>query len=137
MERIKQLMHKYRDAIVYLFFGVLTTVVDYLVFIPCHSWLGLSATLSNIIAWVAAVSFAYLTNKPFVFRDHDWSRKKVLPELAKFVSCRLGTGAIETGILFFTVDLWGFPGVIMKIVASALVVVVNYFASKWLIFNKK
>lgn len=137
MKKIKAIIHKYWDAITYLIFGVLTTVVDYLVYIPCHEWLGLSATLSNIIAWVAAVAFAYLTNKPFVFKNHDWSRATVFPELLKFVGCRLGTGAMETVILLFTVDLWGWDGVLMKVVASAMVVVINYFASKFLIFKKK
>ena len=136
MDRVKAFMHKYRDMIVYLIFGILTTVVDYLVFIPCYQWLGFTATLSNIIAWTAAVTFAYLTNKPFVFRNYDWSRKTVISELTKFIGCRIGTGAIETTVLFISVDMLHWHGVLMKVVASVMVVSVNYFASKWLIFKK-
>ena len=137
MKKIKAVVQKYRDMIVYLFFGILTTVVDYLVFLPCYQWIGLSATVSNIISWSVAVTFAYLTNKPFVFRNHDWSAKAVLPELGKFVGCRIGTGAIETTVLFISVDMLHWKGVVMKVVASVMVVSINYFASKWLIFKKE
>lgn len=137
MNKIKAFVQKYRDMIVYLFFGILTTVVDYLVFLPCYQWIGLSATVSNIISWSVAVTFAYLTNKPFVFRNHDWSAKAVLPEVSKFVGCRIGTGAIETTVLFISVDMLHWKGVVMKVVASIMVVSINYFASKWLIFKKE
>ena len=137
MEKLKGFVHKYRDMIVYLFFGILTTVVDYLMFILCFEWLGWTATWSNIVAWSAAVTFAYLTNKPFVFRNHDWSGKTVLLELSKFVGCRMVTGAIETTVLFVSVDMLHWRGLVMKVVASVMVVAINYFASKWLIFKKE
>lgn len=136
MEKAKNLLEKYWDVITYLVFGVLTTVVNYLVYLPVYNLLGLSAAVSNAIAWVAAVAFAYLTNKPFVFKSHDWSAKTVVPELSKFVSCRVASGLIETGILFLTVDLLHWNGNIWKLVTSVLVVVLNYVASKLLIFKK-
>jgi len=71
VQALKSLMHKYWDVISYLFFGVMTTVVNYLVYLPVYNVLGLSAALSNAIAWAVAVAFAYLTNKPFVFKSHD------------------------------------------------------------------
>ena len=76
---------KYEEAIVYLFFGGLTTVVNYLVYLPCYYWLCLGGGVSNVIAWAVAVAFAFLTNKPFVFKSHNWSVPVVLPELGKFV----------------------------------------------------
>ena len=82
MEKIKNLIEKYWDLVSYLFFGMLTTVVNYLIYLPVYNYLGFSAAVSNMIAWVGAVAFAYLTNKPFVFRSHDWSAKVVFPELA-------------------------------------------------------
>ena len=78
---MKKLIRKYWDILSYLFFGVLTTAVNYVVYLPCYNVLGLSAAVSNMIAWVVAVAFAYLTNKPFVFKSHDWSWKTVGPEL--------------------------------------------------------
>ena len=84
-EKIRALVMKHWDMVSYLFFGVLTTIVNYLVYLPLYNLAGISAAVSNIIAWVAAVVFAYVTNKPFVFKSHDWSMKTVLPELSKFV----------------------------------------------------
>ena len=136
MKRIWALIQKHYDILAYLLFGVLTTVVNYLVYIPCHNLLHLPASVSNGIAWVAAVAFAYLTNKPFVFRNHDWSVKTVLPELGKFVACRVGSGALETAILFVTVDCLCWSGNVMKVITSILVIIVNYVASKLLVFKR-
>ena len=136
MEKLKALMVRYRDVIVYLVFGVLTTAVNYIVYLPCYNVLGLSGSASNAIAWVAAVAFAYLTNKPFVFQSRDWSAKTVIPELTKFVGCRVGSGVLETAIIFLTVDWLGWNGNVMKLLTSVLVVVLNYIGSKLLVFRK-
>lgn len=137
LEKLRALLRKYYDVITYLIFGVLTTVVNYLVYLPVYNLLGLSAALSNAIAWVAAVTFAYLTNKPFVFKSHDWSAKTVIPELTKFVSCRVASGVMETLIIFLAVDVMGWDGNIWKLATSVLVVILNYFGSKLLVFTKK
>ena len=136
MNRLRALLEKYWDIVTYLVFGVLTTVVNYLVYLPLYA-AGFSASVSNAVAWVAAVAFAYLTNKPFVFRSHDWSAKTVIPELTRFLGCRVGSGVLETVILMVTVDILGWNGFIWKLVTSVLVVVLNYVASKLLIFTKK
>lgn len=136
MEKFRALIGKHYDILAYLFFGVLTTVVNYIVYLPCYNLLHFSAAVSNVIAWVAAVAFAYLTNKPFVFRSHDWSAKTVVPELAKFVGSRVASGALETGIIFVTVDCLLWNGNIMKLITSVLVVILNYIASKLLVFRK-
>ena len=136
MNRIQDILQKYWDVITYLVFGVLTTIVNYLVYLPVYNLLGMSAALSNAIAWVVAVAFAYLTNKPFVFKSHDWSWQVVLPELSKFVGCRVASGVAETVILLLTVDILGWNGNLWKIVTSVVVVVLNYFASKFLVFKK-
>ena len=137
IQKIRSLIEKYWDIITYLIFGVLTTVVNYMVYLPAYNLLGLSASVSNVLSWVVAVAFAYLTNKPFVFKSHDWSKETVIPELIKFVSCRIASGVAETLILLITVDILGWNGNIWKLVTSVLVVVLNYFASKFLIFRKK
>lgn len=133
---LKRLILKYWDVLSYLLFGGLTTAVNYVVYLPCYNLLGLSAAASNVIAWAAAVLFAFLTNKPFVFKSHDWSAKTVWPEFAKFVSCRIGTGVLETVIIFVAVDLLSWNGNWMKLATSILVVILNYFASKLLVFRK-
>lgn len=130
-------LKKHWDILTYLFFGVLTTAVNYAVYLPCYNLLGLSATVSNVIAWVVAVAFAYVTNKPWVFQSHDWSMKVVIPELGKFVACRVGSGLLETLIIFVFVDCLGFDGNIFKLITSVLVVILNYIGSKLLVFRKK
>ena len=136
-ETIVKLWNKYQDILAYLVFGVLTTVVNYLVYLSVYNGLGISATVSNLIAWVAAVAFAFVTNKPFVFKSHDWSPAVVVPELVKFVSCRVASGLMETVILLVAVDLLGGNGNIWKLLTSVIVVIVNYFGSKLLVFRKK
>ena len=136
-QKIKALIFHYYDILVYLVFGVLTTVVNYLVYIPCYNWLGISAGVSNVIAWIVAVIFAFVTNKPFVFKSHDWSAKVLLSEMGKFLGCRVGSGALETGILLVTVDILSWNGNWMKLMTSVLVVILNYVGSKLLVFREK
>lgn len=136
MKKLHALIEKYWDVLSYLFFGGLTTVVNYLVYLPCYNWLGLSAAVSNVLAWVVAVAFAFLTNKPFVFKSYDWSAKVLIPELMKFVGCRMGSGVLETVIIFVTVDCLAWNGNWMKLITSILVVIINYFGSKLLVFKK-
>ena len=137
MRSLLRLLKKYQDVITYLVFGVLTTVVNYVVYLPVYNILNFSAAVSNAIAWVAAVAFAYLTNKPFVFKSHDWSAATIIPELTKFVSCRVASGAAETLILLLAVDILGWNGNIWKLVTSVLVVVLNYIFSKLFIFRER
>lgn len=135
--QIRSLWEKYRSVLVYLIFGVLTTVVNYLVYIPCLNLVGLSASFSNAIAWCVAVVFAFLTNKPLVFESKDWSLSTVVPEFTKFVGTRVASGLAETLILLVTVDMLGWNGILWKFVTSVLVIVLNYIGSKLLVFRKK
>lgn len=137
MKKLFAILKKYEDILSYLVFGVLTTVVNYLVYLPCYNNLGLSGSVSNIVAWVVSVAFAYLTNKPFVFKSNDWSAKTVVPELTKFVTCRLGSGALETLLILVCVDWLNWNGNVMKLITSILVVIINYVASKLVVFRKK
>ena len=137
MEKLKTFVQKHWEILSYLFFGGLTTLVNLAVYLPLYNWLHISATLSNVIAWVVAVAFAFVTNKPFVFGSHDWSAKVVLPELTKFVGCRVGSGFAETAIIFVTVELMNWNGNLWKILTSVLVVILNYIGSKLLVFKKK
>lgn len=134
--KIKDILVKNQHIISYLFFGVLTTLVNYAVYLPLYNWAHFSASLSNIISWAVAVIFAFLTNKPFVFKSNDWSVKQIFSEFPKFVLCRVGSGLLETIILWITVDLLSYNGNIIKIIVSILVVILNYISSKWIVFNK-
>ena len=133
---MRNLFRKHREILLYLIFGALTTAVNYLVYFPLFNLLKLDAALSNAVAWVAAVAFAFVTNKPFVFQSHDWSAQVLLPELWKFVSCRIFSGVAESLILLVTVDICHWDGNLIKILTSIMVVVLNYVGSKLLVFKK-
>ena len=137
LNQFRSLWEKYRSILIYIIFGVLTTAVNYLVYIPCLNLLGLSASVSNVIAWCVAVLFAFLTNKPFVFESKDWSAKTVVPEFTKFVGTRVASGLLETLILLVAVDMLGWNGVIWKLVTNVIVVILNYIGSKLLVFRRK
>ena len=134
---LKTLFHRYRHVLVYLVFGGLTTLVNWAVYVPLTQWLALSAWLGTWIAWCVAVAFAFVTNKPFVFQSHDWSRKVVFPELCKFLSCRVGSGLLEVFLMWLCVDTLGWNNLIMKVITSIIVVIANYVGSRFLVFSKK
>lgn len=136
MGNILHFVRKHRDILAYLFFGCVTTLVNFLVYYPLYNWGQLSGAWSNIIAWAAAVLIAFMTNKPFVFESRDWSAKTVCPEFIKFVGSRIGSGLLETLFIVVTVDWLLLDGNIMKLIASVFVMILNYISSKFLVFHK-
>ena len=134
-EKLKTLYEKYRETVIYLVFGVLTTVVNYAVYIPLYNFAHLPASVCNGVAWVAAVTFAYVTNKLFVFESKSWN-SGVLGELLRFVGSRVTSGVIETVSLLVTVDILGWNGNIMKLFLAVIVIVLNYILSKFVVFKK-
>ena len=137
LEKMKALIKKHREIILYLIFGGLTTLVDFTVYWPLYHWLHWPATASNAVAWVAAVVFAFVTNKPFVFKSCDWHPKTLFPELWKFVGCRVVSFAFTEVFLAVTVDWLHWHGLLMKILVSIAVIILNYIGSKLLVFRKK
>lgn len=137
LEKVKRIIHRHWDIVIYLLFGILTTVANYVVFFLLHDLANWSATGSNIIAWTVAVAVAYVTHKPFVFHSYDWSLKTVIKELEKFVAVRIGSGVLETLLLLLTVDIFHWSSVVMKLLIGVLVVIVNYIGSKRLVFKEK
>ena len=134
---MRNFFSKYRDVLLYLIFGGLTTLVNFLVYFHLYNLQGLSGAFSNVIAWLVAVIFAFLTNKPFVFQSYDWSVKTVLPEATKFVGCRILSGLMETLSIWMFVDLLRWNGNWIKIIVSVMVVILNFIFSKWIVFIKK
>ena len=127
------LMKKYQSLISYAVFGVLTTVVNIVTYSICYNRMGIGNTLSNVIAWILAVAFAYVTNKLWVFDSKSWKLQVLKREIVAFVSCRLATGILDILIMFVCVDMLGMH---MKILSNVLVIVLNYIFSKLVIFKK-
>lgn len=136
MEKIKALFLKYRELILYVIFGGLTTVVSFVSYWAL-SWSGVHYLIAQGVSWAAAVAFAFVVNKIFVFEDRDNSLHAILRQLGQFVSVRIASGVIETALLWLLVDIIKMNQDIAKIPVAVLTVVINYIASKLLIFRKK
>ena len=136
MNILMKLMKKYKSFIAYAVFGVLTTIVNIVTYNQCYYHVGLGNTLSNIIAWILAVTFAYLTNKVWVFESKSWKWDVLCREIPTFVSCRLATGVLDLIIMFVCVDVIGWHAMWMKFISNVLVILLNYVFSKLVIFKK-
>jgi putative flippase GtrA len=125
-----------REFITYAVFGVLTTVVNILVFTALFKHGAMAYGLANIIAVLAAKVFAYITNKPFVFRSHCASFKELLLEIVKYVFARGFTGLIDIFGMFFAVEVLHADEMITKYVIQVIVIVLNYILGKKVVFKK-
>lgn len=132
-----KIIKKHQAFIAYGIFGVLTTIVNIITYTYCYNVIGISNILSNVAAWILAVTFAYLTNKVWVFGSDSWKWQVLRREIPAFVSCRIATGVLDVFIMFMCVDILQWNAVLMKIVSNVLVIILNYVFSKLLIFKKK
>ena len=136
MERINKYILKYKDVIPYLFFGVCTTLVNIVVYWGCARWLSFGTMVSTIIAWIMAVLFAYITNRKWVFKSLAKTKTEVAREILSFFGCRIATGVVDWLCMLIFVELLKLDDVVVKILANILVVVLNYVASKMIIFKR-
>ncbi len=135
-EKIKELFIKYRELIMYIIFGGLTTVVSFVSYYG-FLWLGMHYIVAQALSWVLAVVFAFVVNKIFVFEDRDNTPAALFRQIWQFVSVRIASGVLETALLWLLVDILGFGEGIAKIPVAVLTVIINYIASKLLVFRKK
>ena len=144
LNKIKTLCARYREQLLYLIFGGLTTVVDWLVsFLLYGVWdaaIDANAFVihgANVIAWVAAVLFAFVTNRKWVFQSTRRGAAAVFGELLTFAGGRVLTFLLQEMIFFAFFDLLAWNEYAVKIVAAVLVVVLNYIISKLLVFRNR
>lgn len=153
MEKLKNLFVKYKEIILYLVFGVLTTVVDYLVYKPITMLAPDSeivVTVAKAAAWVAAVIFAFVTNKLWVFEDKRWTKDPLVHQMLSFLAARVFTGILSLVITYFGMKLlksWDWfmnlpllgehASDVIWLIQAVLTVVLNYIFSKLWIFRKE
>lgn len=119
----------------YLIFGVLTTLVDYIAAMVCFEIAGIGEIMSNNIAWAVSVIFAYVTNKLFVFESKSFQPQVLAGEIAGFLSARIVTLLLADLIIWAAIKLQ-VNFLTAKIISSVFVVAANYIFSKLIIFKK-
>lgn len=133
----RTLLEKYRDVIPYVFFGVCTTLVNIVVYWLFAHPLHVAVVPSTVIAWVASVLFAYVTNRKWVFCSQERSARGIMREALQFFGFRLGTGVLDWVGMYVLVDLLHFDDVWMKVILNIVVIVLNYLASKLVVFKNR
>lgn len=136
MNSLLSLYNKYKEVILYLFFGVLTTIVSFVSYYFCSEVLQIHYLISNIISWVLAVAFAYVTNRIWVFKSKSNNLTSMLKEMFTFVNCRLLSGVIDMVVMFLLVDVLSINDLYAKLFTQVIVVILNYVFSKLIIFKK-
>ena len=126
----------HREGMRYLVFGALSTIVNIVVFVICARIANLSAAVSNTIAWIVAVLFAYVTNKIYVFNSKTTGVKNLVREILSFFGARIATLVLETAFLWVVIDKLGFNEIFMKIISNIIVIILNFIFSKIFIFKK-
>ena len=127
---------KYKQTILYLIFGVLSTIVNIVTYVVCTRNLNIEFLISNWIAWIVAVLFAYITNKFFVFESKKTNIKFLIKEFSSFVSCRILSGIIDMILMYIMISLMSLNDFIVKIITNIVVVILNFIFSKLIIFKK-
>ena len=128
---------KYQEGMRYLVFGALTTFINILSYIILYNFIHINNAISNVIAWIIGVIFAYITNKIYVFQSKNNTKLQVFREIISFVSCRIITLIIDEAIMIITVDKLSWNALLMKILANIIVIILNFIFSKILIFRKE
>ena len=146
MQKIKCLLKKYKEIILYILFGGLTTVVNYIIYFTCTAGLHIGWSPATLISWIGAVLFAYVTNRIWVFESRAKGFSAVFFEFVKFIGARLLSLGLEWLTLKLLIDilymgLWVWRDLplgefVAKTIAQILVIIANYVFSKWVVFRK-
>ena len=136
---MRELLKKYEEIISYLIVGGFTTLVSLLtyyllVYTLFDPKVTIELQITNVLAWVVSVTFAYFANRKFVFKSAD---KMSLKEVINFYVSRLSTLIIDMGLMYLLVSVLNFNDKIIKIVVQVVVIILNYILSKFIVFKKE
>lgn len=137
MERWKALWAKYRELALYVVFGGLTTLVSFFSYWCFVDVFHIPYMVSTALSWVVSVTFAYVTNRRWVFESRAHGLRAIFLEAVRFFACRLFSGVLEMGLMFTGVDLLHINDKAVKLAANVVVIVTNYILSKWIVFHRK
>ena len=131
VNKLKKLIIKYREIILYLIFGLLTTLISIISFAICNKILNISWDVGNVISWILSVSFAYVTNRIFVFKS---KKKNILKEMIFFFGFRVLSLIIDMICMFILINILSVDSVVTKLIVQIIVVLLNYLFSKIFVF---
>lgn len=137
MEKLKRFIRSdsFRELVVYGVVGVLTTLINYLVYLLTADALGINPAIT--LAWVLSVIFAYWANKVFVFKNKVWRGKALVQEILAFFAARLLSLGFDYAFVNAAVAFFMMNDKVAKLLSNVIVIILNYFASKLIIFKKK
>lgn len=124
------------EVLLYIVFGVLTTIVNIGSFAILTSFINMEENLANVIAIILAVLFAYFTNRGLVFNSVASTYKEKLHEFFKFMLGRAFTMVIEFVGFYLLFNILGAPKLFSKTFITILVIILNFFISKFFAFKK-
>lgn len=133
-KKINLLYKKYEEIINYLIFGVLSTLVSIVSYTIFTRLFNINYNISNILSWILAVTFAFITNKNYVFKSKNTN---YLKDLIKFFTSRVSTLIIEIIVMYLLVDILDLNDLFSKIITQFIVIVLNYILSKLFVFKTK
>lgn len=136
-KRFYPIYAQYKEILLYLFFGGLTFVVSIASYAFFEMIVGFTPLIANVFSWMLAVSFAYITNRIWVFEDTASGLRNIMREIVSFFGGRILTLVIEEVILLIGISILLLNSILIKVIAQIVVIVLNYFISKLLIFNTK
>ena len=136
MNKLVNIYNRYREQILYLVFGGVTTLISIITYAVFTELADINILIANILSWIISVAVAYATNKSVVFRSDKKGAAQVLTEALSFYAGRLLTLLIEEAILFVFIDLAKLPNMPVKIIAQIIIIVLNYIISKVFMFKK-
>lgn len=121
----------------YIIFGIFTTIVNFISYVIFTKLMGLDYKTAASLAWLVSVIFAFITNKLYVFKTATTKKLHLLKELSGFIFFRVLSYFVDIGSIIVLVEVLNLWDTISKVIASAIVAVFNYFASKYIIFRTK
>ena len=134
---MKELIQKNRSVILYLVFGVCTTLVNIVSYWMLRNTASFSVSVSTIIAWVLSVLFAYVTNRKWVFESKASSAAEIAREMVSFFAARISTGILDWAIMLIFAEKLKLMEMAVKIASNVIVIILNYVLSRWLVFKER
>lgn len=126
-----------RELLLYGFFGILTTIINVVVFYLCYNICGLHYLLANILAWIISVLFAFFSNKLYVFQSRDNSKAIIVKEFASFATFRLISLVIDESLMYLLIEIFKVTETTSKILVNVIIAVINYVLSKYFVFKNR